>query len=1007
MIDCSKGAEWRKWDLHLHTPGTAKNDQFGSDSWVTYISTLDSKDVSVLGITDYFSIENFLKVKEKQDQGSLAGKFLIPNIELRILPVTRTDTPINLHVLFDPSAETLALIEREFFRKLKFEYKDCTYSCIRTDLISLGRSYANNQTLDEFAAWKVGVEQFNIPFTDIRKILENEIFRDKYLVGVSNSSNDGNSGIQHSSLAATREEIYRFSDFILSGNPKDREFFLGKGSVPAPEIVSKYGSLKPCIVGSDAHCLGTICSFPNGRITWIKADPSFEGLKQIILEPEERVYIGDKPPLFNRVQMNRTRFITGLSLRSIDGYSNEHGKWFENVEILFNKELVAIIGNKGSGKSAIADIIALCSSVPKDEDSFVFLNKKKFCVGNGKLAQKFTAKLKWESGYNSGDIVLSSPTIPGEPGVKYLSQGQFERLTNELSTADEFQKEIESVVFSHIPDSERLNAKSFSELKVIKTHSLEAERLAFSGDLKTACQNLVILERKRNPQYKKDLEQKLEKKNAEFAALKEPDPVADPNSDPQQKIANAQVHKEIDELKRQISGLDLAIEKEELAKKATLIQKHAIQDILRDFENERLQVQAFIKSSQEKVNQANLDIHIEQLISFSLQTEPLILKLKEIDAQLNAILRKLGEAPLGEDEDNPDNLHSQRNKLQANLEAANAKLDGEQKKYQDYLNAKEVVAQERKHITGSPQQVDSVEFYKAELAYLSSKLSSDLDAALEICLDIAGRLYQKSAEIVSVYKEARNRLNAIIAEHSETLLEYKISIDAGLVKSDSFMTEFLGMISKQKSGTFNGTESSEVEFKKLTAETDFDRWESVKDLLVCMVNALKANQKSANAPCYIEDQVKDPQKLFEYLFSVTFVKPNYQLKQGDKTLDMLSPGERGALLLVFYLLLDKSDIPLIIDQPEDNLDNHSVATVLVPFIRRAKSKRQIIMVTHNPNLAVVSDAEQVIYASINKDDDFKFSAISGSIENPVINKKIVDVLEGAMKAFNTRKSKYF
>lgn len=64
-------------------------------------------------------------------------------------------------------------------------------------------------------------------------------------------------------------------------------------------------------------------------------------------------------------------------------------------------------------------------------------------------------------------------------------------------------------------------------------------------------------------------------------------------------------------------------------------------------------------------------------------------------------------------------------------------------------------------------------------------------------------------------------------------------------------------------------------------------------------------------------------------------------------------------------------------------------------------------VTHNPNLAVVSDAEQVIYASINKEDDFKFSVISGSIENPVINKKIVDVLEGAMKAFNTRKSKYF
>ena len=134
---------------------------------------------------------------------------------------------------------------------------------------------------------------------------------------------------------------------------------------------------------------------------------------------------------------------------------------------------------------------------------------------------------------------------------------------------------------------------------------------------------------------------------------------------------------------------------------------------------------------------------------------------------------------------------------------------------------------------------------------------------------------------------------------------------------------------------------------------------------------------------------------------------NYQLKQGDKGIEQLSPGERGALLLVFYLLLDKDDKPLIIDQPEDNLDNLSVAKVLVPFIRAAKKKRQIIMVTHNPNLAVVSDAEQVIYVQLDKDNSYTFSATSGSIENKEVNKKIVEVLEGAMPAFNKRKDKYY
>ena len=72
----------------------------------------------------------------------------------------------------------------------------------------------------------------------------------------------------------------------------------------------------------------------------------------------------------------------------------------------------------------------------------------------------------------------------------------------------------------------------------------------------------------------------------------------------------------------------------------------------------------------------------------------------------------------------------------------------------------------------------------------------------------------------------------------------------------------------------------------------------------------------------------------------------------------LSPGERGMVLLVFYLALSKDNIPLITDQPEDNLDNQSVYKKLVPCINEAKNNRQVIIVTHNPNIAVACDAEQ-------------------------------------------------
>jgi ABC-type lipoprotein export system ATPase subunit len=147
--------------------------------------------------------------------------------------------------------------------------------------------------------------------------------------------------------------------------------------------------------------------------------------------------------------------------------------------------------------------------------------------------------------------------------------------------------------------------------------------------------------------------------------------------------------------------------------------------------------------------------------------------------------------------------------------------------------------------------------------------------------------------------------------------------------------------------------------------------------------------------------------LYEFISSLDYLYYNYKLRQGDKDLEQLSPGERGALLLVFYLLLDKHDCPLIIDQPEDNLDNYSVANILVPFIKRAKKRRQIIMVTHNPNLAVVADAEQVISVSLDKKNNNKFSFISGSIENGEINDSIVTILEGAMPAFSNRRKKYF
>src|SRR6185437_13238635 len=105
-------------------------------------------------------------------------------------------------------------------------------------------------------------------------------------------------------------------------------------------------------------------------------------------------------------------------------------------------------------------------------------------------------------------------------------------------------------------------------------------------------------------------------------------------------------------------------------------------------------------------------------------------------------------------------------------------------------------------------------------------------------------------------------------------------------------------------------------------------------------------------------------------------------------------------------LVDRGHNPIILDQPEENLDNETVVSLLVPVLTEAKKRRQILMVTHNPNLAVVCDAEQVVHASFDRKNQACITYVSGAIESPRINRYVVNVLEGTKVAFDNRGGKY-
>ena len=364
-MESTKGSEWRRWELHIHTPDTQKNDNFtGSSSeekWEkyyqdisTYIGSGDDplKAVAVIAITDYLSIDNYKKVIA-DNKLPTSVKLVLPNVEMRIQPIAN-DSPINIHFVFNP--DIISSIESRFFSKINFRYSSTTFSASHSELIRLGNTI--DSSLEGLAAYKKGIEQFVPSFDKIQEVFSNDReLRDNTIIFVSNSSTDGVSGaVNHSDyldgfqgdsqLKAFRQSIYKFVDGIFSATPSDIKYFLGKKSNCPVEVVAKEcGSLKPCVHGSDAHKNEEIFEPDQQKYCWIKADTTFNGLKQILYEPEERVKISQTLPDY------KAEYYVIDKVEFID-------EDFQDEPINFNENLTFIIGCKSTCKSILLHNLA-------------------------------------------------------------------------------------------------------------------------------------------------------------------------------------------------------------------------------------------------------------------------------------------------------------------------------------------------------------------------------------------------------------------------------------------------------------------------------------------------------------------------------------------------------------------------------------------------------------------------------------------------------------------------
>ena len=117
----------------------------------------------------------------------------------------------------------------------------------------------------------------------------------------------------------------------------------------------------------------------------------------------------------------------------------------------------------------------------------------------------------------------------------------------------------------------------------------------------------------------------------------------------------------------------------------------------------------------------------------------------------------------------------------------------------------------------------------------------------------------------------------------------------------------------------------------------------------------------------------------------------------------LSDGQRHTILLTIAMLAE-SNVPLVIDQPEDDLDNEFIFSSIVTTLRAIKERRQVILVTHNANIAVLGDSELLL--PMYRENDFGKSKDRGAIDTDATKQRVIGILEGGPDAFLRRKEMY-
>lgn len=905
-----RGSEWRKWDLHVHTPFSLVQN-YGANTeavWEQYITDLEAlpEEFTVLGINDYLFIDGYEKVLEYKAKGRLQNiTTIFPVIEFRVKKFGghREFKRVNFHVIFSDKLTPL-IIKQQFLNQLYGNYALAPGVSVQWNgvvtpesLVDLGAKIKATIPAEKLPEYGTDIEEgfnnINFDEEELKKTLSSSTYlKDHFITAIGKTEWDafnwGDSSI------AEKKTVINSVDIVFTSS-EDVVAFKNAKQKLTEQGVNDF--LLDC---SDAHnfSTATIKDRIGKCFTWVKSDPTFEGLKLLKYE-QDRVRIQERNPSDSKPER--------ITIDSVT-YKNSKN---EDQKVVFNKDLNSIIGVRGSGKSTLLKNIAIKIDPVqfKERD-----NKKPYSLKEFKVI--------WS------DAQEDSGSIESPKSIFYIPQNYLSSLAYEdgdhLNERDEFLTKLlkKNLVFaSAIQAFESFASQNKVRIEGVIQNLLTANESIRETDALLKKQGSSV-----------EIEKEIKQKTTEIKKYKT------------SLGASAITDKEIEDYSR--------------AQKDIVTHKNSLSVLNQDFK---------ILSSLKETG-ANIFISNQQFSLLSVTRQELIrseLNKKSKDELSTLIATEISE-------------------IEKQIGVVTKELV-EQEKILGGLDEKIKKSKALQDLTKEIGSLEAVQEKIKELTATLAKSQTDRENAIEY---LAAAYSDFDLQQEAIYK-------TVEFQEDFSFLKVEIVARYNTTQIRSFVERNIN------------TRDSEPSLKK---ESDIENLFSENpekpspDTVKKVVNALLDGQLKIKVEA--SDVGNVISQLLKNRFEIDYLN-SVKTKNGQTCFKDMTGGQKAIALLELIFRFDDEKYPILIDQPEDDLDVGGVATDLVNFIKTEKDDRQLIVVTHNASLVVCSDTEEVIVSEIALIDtggyDFKYA--TGSIENQDRRGDIIRVLEGGEESLQKRMRK--